>query len=124
MIFTWKRVLETAVALNTFFTGKMEKPNFEIPIFPQTLNINNYRTTGSKYINLDITRKLIKNSLKRCWWTQCLLVFLLRYFCLNLRRCCHKRSGVQGSKELNFQWKVKRYSAFVEINWKVINVLG
>ena len=37
---------------------------FEISINPQTLNINNYKTTNAKSINLDIIRKLIKYSLK------------------------------------------------------------
>ena len=37
---------------------------FEIPITPQTLNINNWRTTSAKSISLDIIRKLIEYSLK------------------------------------------------------------
>ena len=37
---------------------------FEIPITPQTLNINNWRTASAKSISLDIIRKLIEYSLK------------------------------------------------------------
>ena len=40
-----------------------EKLKNSISIIPQTLNINNYRTTSAKSINLDIIRKLIKYSL-------------------------------------------------------------
>ena len=35
-----------------------------MPIIPQTLNINNLRTTSAKSINLQKIRKLIENSLK------------------------------------------------------------
>ena len=44
---------------------KLKNWIFEIPIIPQTLNINNLRTTASaKYINLNIIVKLIKYSWK------------------------------------------------------------
>ena len=49
---------------NSFITGKIEKPDFEMPIIPQTVNINNQRTTRVKSINLEIIRKLIQYSLK------------------------------------------------------------
>ena len=38
---------------------KLKNSIFEIPIIPQTLNINNQRTTSAKSINLVIIRKLI-----------------------------------------------------------------
>ena len=38
---------------------KLRNTIFEIPITLQTLNINNYRTTNAKSINLYIIRKLI-----------------------------------------------------------------
>ena len=44
---------------------KLKTAIFQIPIIPQTLNINNERTTTAKSINLDIIRKLIKYSLKK-----------------------------------------------------------
>ena len=44
---------------------KLKKLVFEIPIIPQTLNINNQRTTSSKAINLDIVRNLIEYSFKK-----------------------------------------------------------
>ena len=34
-----------------------ENSIFEIPIFPKTLNINNWRTASAKYFNLSIIRK-------------------------------------------------------------------
>ena len=38
---------------------KFKNSIFEIPIIPQTLNINNWRTASANSINLDIIRKLI-----------------------------------------------------------------
>ena len=44
----------------------MKKSVFEMPMIPQTLNINNLRTTNAntKYVNLYAIRKLMKYSLK------------------------------------------------------------
>ena len=42
----------------------LENSIFVAPIIPQTLNINNLRTTSAKNINLHTIRKLIKYSLK------------------------------------------------------------
>ena len=39
---------------------KLKNSIFEILIIPQTLNINNWRTTSAKSINLDSIRKLIE----------------------------------------------------------------
>ena len=36
-----------------------------MPIIPQNLNINNWRTTGEKYFKFDIIRELIEYSLKK-----------------------------------------------------------
>ena len=44
---------------------KLKNSIFEIPIIPQTLNINNQRTTSAKSVNLQIIRKLIEYSLKK-----------------------------------------------------------
>ena len=43
---------------------KLKNSIFEMPINPQTLNINNLRTTNGKSINLHTIRELIENSLK------------------------------------------------------------
>ena len=43
---------------------KLKNSIFEMPIIPQTLNINNLRTTNAKSINLHIIRKLIEYSSK------------------------------------------------------------
>ena len=40
---------------------------FEIPPSPQT-NMNNWRTTSAKSINVDIIRKVIEYSLKNVFW--------------------------------------------------------
>ena len=50
--------------VNPFSTGKMEISIFEMPINPPTLNINNFRTTSAKSINLHTIRKLVEYSLK------------------------------------------------------------
>ena len=44
---------------------KLKNWIFEMPIIPQTLNINNSRTTRAKSINLHTIRKLIECSFKK-----------------------------------------------------------
>ena len=44
---------------------KLKNSIFEMPIVPQTLNINNITTTSAKYINLHTIRKLIEYSFKK-----------------------------------------------------------
>ena len=44
---------------------KLKSTIFEISIIPQTLNINNQRTTSTKSNNLDIVRKLIEYYFKK-----------------------------------------------------------
>ena len=44
---------------------KLKNSIFEMPTIPQTLNIDNLRTTRAKSINLHTTRKLIEYSLKK-----------------------------------------------------------
>ena len=60
---------------------KLKNSLFEIPIIPQTLNINNYRTTSAKSINLHIIRKFIEYSLKTFLSKQYLVSPFLRYCC-------------------------------------------
>ena len=43
---------------------KLRNSVFETPIIPQTLNINNLRTTRAKSINLHTVRKFIEYSFK------------------------------------------------------------
>ena len=71
-----------------------------MPIIPQTLNINNLRTTSAKSINLHTIRKLIEYSLKNVPVRQCLLLPLWRYCYPNVVRYHQRHSGVQGVKEL------------------------
>ena len=44
---------------------KVKTKIFEIPVIPQTLNINNQKSTSSKCINLNIIRKVIKYHLEK-----------------------------------------------------------
>ena len=53
------------IALPFQYWEKLKNSIFEIPIIPQTLNINNYRNTRTKSINLHIIRRLIRYSLKK-----------------------------------------------------------
>ena len=46
---------------------KLKSLIFQMPIIPQTFNINNSRTTGAKSINLHTIRKLIEYSLSKIW---------------------------------------------------------
>ena len=79
-----------------------------MPIIPQTLNINNSRTTRAKSINLHTIRKLIEYSLKKFEQKQCLLLTFSRYWCPKVGWYYHLLCGVQGAKELKFQWKTKK----------------
>ena len=78
---------------------KMKTSIFEMPIIPQTLNINNSRITRAKYIDLHTIRKLIEYSLKN---DQCLLLLFLRYWYPKVGRYYHPLSGVQGANGLKF----------------------
>ena len=53
-----------AIHLTLSLLKNLKNMFFEISINPQTLNINNYKTTNAESINLDIIRKLIEYSLK------------------------------------------------------------
>ena len=46
--------VEVKCFINSFSPEKIENYNFEIPTIPQTLNINNKRTTSAKSINRDV----------------------------------------------------------------------
>ena len=52
------------VLLTLSLPEKLKNSIFEMPLTPQTLNINNSRTTRAKSINLHIIGKLIEYSLK------------------------------------------------------------
>ena len=57
LIFFW-------FCLTLSLPGKLKNSIFEMPIIPQTLNINNSRTTRAKSINLHTVRNLTEYSLK------------------------------------------------------------
>ena len=69
------------------------------PVIPQTLNINNLRTTSAKSIKLHTIRKFIKHSLKNAR----IKVFTVTAFEILLfeeGRYYHPPNRVQGAKEL------------------------
>ena len=103
---------------------KLKNSIFEIPIIPQTLNINKWRTTSVKSINLNIIRKLVTfswrrsesyrnhswtpgppswKSLKTFSWRQCLLSPISRYCCLKVGRYYDPHSGFHEAKGLNLK---------------------
>ena len=56
-----------SILFNPFSLRKFEKTEsvlLEVLIIPQTLNINNWRTTSERYIILDTIKKLMKYSFK------------------------------------------------------------
>ena len=55
MVFNFFKVL---------FTEKSKNSVSEMPIIPQTLNINNLKTTSANSINFYTIRKLVKYSLR------------------------------------------------------------
>ena len=89
------------ILLDPFSTGKIEKLDFWDSSNSITLNINNYRTTSEKSINLDVIRKLIEYSLKMFFlWRQFLLLPFSRYCCSKVGWYYHPPSELQGAKEL------------------------
>ena len=56
--------LQLMSSLTLSVPEKVKSTIFEIPIAPQTLNINNKKTACAKSIKLHIVRKLPKYSLK------------------------------------------------------------
>ena len=95
--------------INPFSAGKIEKLDFERTIIPQTLNINNLRTTSAKSINLHTIRKayliFFKKHFKRVMFTSAVFEILLSEIRSVLSPA---QRGVQGAKGLNFQWKTKK----------------
>ena len=57
---------------------------FEIPIIPQTLNMNNLRTTSAKSINVHNVSKLIKYFWKKSLKRKCLPLPFSKYCCLKV----------------------------------------
>ena len=56
---------------------KLKNSIFEMPIIPQTLNINNSRTTRAKSTNLHTIRKLIEYSFKKAMLTPTIFEILM-----------------------------------------------
>ena len=89
----------------------MKNSIFEIPIIPQILNINNWRTKTIKSINLEIIRNLVEYSLKRFLRGKFLLSpFEMLLF--EVGRYYDLLCSLQGAKELNFQWKTPKNVCF------------
>ena len=88
---------------------KLKNSIFLIQIISQTLNINNYRTTSARSINLHIIRKLFECFFKNALVKTKFLSPFLRDCCSKVGRYYEPHSGVQGAKGLNFQGKTKKY---------------
>ena len=98
-----------AIIIATFLTlpvpEKLKNLIFEIPIIPQNLNINNYRITMAKSINLDIVRKLIKYSCEGNVRVKEMFILIniclfSRYYCSNEGRYYYRPNRVQRSKAI------------------------
>ena len=98
---------------------------FEIPIIPQTLNINNYRVTNAKYYNLDILRKFIEYSLKNHLVKKCLLLLFSRsrYCCSMVGRYYDPHSRSQGEKKLSVFTNVCKVLNLWSFFQKIITLL-
>ena len=73
---------------------------FDMPIIPQTLNINNLKIARTKCINHNTIRKLIYYSFKNLLESRCLVLGLLRYCCSHVGWYYDLPSGVEGAKGL------------------------
>ena len=85
---------------NYFSTGKIDKLDFEMPIIPQTLNINNLRATSTKSINLYSIRKLIEYSLKKIRVKARLTIIVFEILLSKVFGWYYPPSWVQGAKGL------------------------
>ena len=89
---------------------------FDIPIIPQTLNINNWKTARAKSINLDIIRKLIEYSLKNVVEKAMFNLTIFDILLFESRSVLCPAQQVAGSERVNFSMKnPKKYSAFIGI---------
>ena len=90
------------ILFDPFSTGKIEKLDFWDSSNSITLNINNYRTTSEKSINLDVIRKLIEYSLKMFFFVKA--IFTLTVFEILLfkgRLVLSPTQRVTGSERVN-----------------------
>ena len=60
--------------------GKLKNSTFEMPIIPQTFNVNNLKATNAKSTNLHTIRNLIEYSLKNVKATFTLTIFEILLF--------------------------------------------
>ena len=82
------------ILFNPFTTGNRKNRIIEMWIVPQTLIINNVRTTSTKSINLHTNRKFIKYSLENVSVKrQCLLLHFSRYYCSKVVQCYLPKAG-------------------------------
>ena len=93
-------VIYTCSKLTLSIPEKLKNSISEIPIIPQTLNINNLRTTNAKSINLDILESILVLFKKRADKGNVYLLTFSRYCCSKVGRYYHLPSGVQGTKGL------------------------
>ena len=86
---------------------------FEAPIIRQTLNINNWRTTSAKSINLHTIRKAIEYTLKNVLvWT----IFTLTIFKILL---FEGRSALPTNKRGTASERVKKKLYVIYIKWNL-----
>ena len=76
---------------------KLKNSIFEIPIILQNLNINNWRTTSAKSINLIIITKLIKYSFKNVRVKAMFTIILLEILLFESRSVLSTRQRGKGS---------------------------
>ena len=81
---------------------------FEIPVIPQTLNINNKRTTSANFINLHIIRKAMEYSLKEVVFKTMFIVTVLEILLLQSRSVLRSTERVPGSQRIKFSVKNKK----------------
>ena len=93
------------ILFNPFSTGKSKNSISEISIIPQTLNVNNKRTTSAKSINLDVVSKLNKNknSLKNVSVKAMVILAIFEILLFEGRLLFLPANEIQRAKELNFQ---------------------
>ena len=86
---------------------------FEMLIIPQTLNINNLRTTSAKSISLHAIRKLVEFFLKNVAVKTMFTLTVVEMLLFEDRSVLSNSQWSTGSK--SFSEKLKKYLDFVEI---------
>ena len=92
---------------------KLKKLILEIPIIPQTLNINSQRTKIAKFINLKIVRKLIKYSFKKVPVKTRLILIVLEILLFESRLTVRLAQRGPGSKRIKLNNNCSLFSSQV-----------